>query len=294
MDAADLEFLCTLAESAGREILQVYAGDVQAWRKDDDSPLTEADLRADACIRAGLRQRFPGVFVLSEESRSDTAAVPGAPLFIVDPLDGTKEFLGRNGEFTVNIAYVDGGEALAGVVHVPAAGLTYWGLRGAGAFCREVGGPARPIAVAQDDGVRELRAVCSRSHRDASTEAWLARLPRPHQSVAGGSSLKFCRLAEGQADLDPRFGPTSQWDTAAPQAVLECAGGAVVDLAGEPLRYGLQRPLVNGPFLAAGPRALLGLALQAARGLAQAPGQAPGVGGAVPPGAQDPSAAAGG
>lgn len=267
VDATDLGFLCELAEEAGREILRVYARDVQSWRKDDDSPLTEADLRADACIRAALQRRFPGVFILSEESRSDTSPAPGAPLFIVDPLDGTKEFLGRNGEFTVNIACVESGEPVAGVVHVPVAGRTYWGARGLGAFRRDAAGPAQAIAVAPDDGVRELRAVCSRSHRDARTEAWLARLPRPHRTVASGSSLKFCRLAEGEADLYPRFGPTSQWDTAAPQAVLECAGGAVLDLAGEPLRYGLQWPLVNGPFLAVGSRALIGLALAAARGL---------------------------
>jgi 3'(2'),5'-bisphosphate nucleotidase len=257
-----LHTLCAIAGTAGQEILDVYAQALTSRAKADGSPVTEADLRADAAIRQGLAMAFPGVFVLSEES----VAAPSGPapcFFLVDPLDGTKEFLQRNGEFTVNIALVEDGEPVAGVVLAPALGQLYWGARGQGAWRRgwgpaSAGSPATALRVAPAaDG--PLRALFSRSHRDERVEAWLARLPRPHTAVAAGSSLKFCRIAEGGADLYPRIGPTSPWDTAAGQCVLCCAGGTVVDFGGSPLRYDARRTGPNPDFVALGDPAWLRL-----------------------------------
>jgi 3'(2'),5'-bisphosphate nucleotidase len=250
----ELQTLCAIAEAAGREVMAVYGGEIATWHKDDASPLTEADLRADAVIRQGLEAAFPGVFVLSEES-SSAAGGAAERFFLVDPLDGTKEFLKRNGEFTVNIALVDGGRVVAGVVLAPALGELFWAGDGLGAWKRDAAG-SRALRVVPYDGSRPLRVIGSRSHGGEALAAWLAKLPQAHDFVAAGSSLKFCRIAEGEADIYPRFGPTSQWDTAAAQGVLEAAGGAVTDLAGVPLRYGLDRPLLNPEFCAVGDRGL--------------------------------------
>jgi len=247
-----LQCLCQIAEAAGREIMDVYANGGQTWHKDDQSPLTEADLRADRVIRTGLEQDFPGVFILSEESvsagPSDGARSPDR-FFLVDPLDGTKEFLKRNGEFTVNIALVEDGQPVAGVVLVPALDECFYAARGVGAFKRDRTG-TRPIRTAKTPPGDTLRVMGSRSHGADKLNAWLASLKTEHTFVVAGSSLKFCRIAEGQADIYPRFSPTSQWDTAAAQAVLEVAGGAVTDMQGTPLRYGLDRPLLNPEFVA--------------------------------------------
>lgn len=248
LTARDLETLCAIAEAAGREIMAVYAGDFASWSKADASPLTEADLRADKVIREGLERAFPGVFILSEESSSAGAARPDT-FFLVDPLDGTKEFLKRNDEFTVNIAVVQGGRPVAGVVLAPALGELYFAGEGVGAWKRTSTGTVA-LKVAGHDAARPLRVMGSRSHGGAELAQWLARLSCEHSFVAAGSSLKFCRIAEGQADIYPRHGPTSQWDTAAAQAVLEQAGGAVLDPQGRPLRYGLERPMLNPFFIA--------------------------------------------
>ena len=255
IDASRLDTLVTIAQAAGREIMDVYAQDFTAWSKDDASPLTEADLRADRVIREGLERAFPGVFILSEESRSEGAAGVET-FFLVDPLDGTKEFLKRNDEFTVNIALVERGEVVAAVVLAPALGELYYAARGLGAWARDAAGQ-RALRVAPP--ADPLRVIGSRSHGGEALEAWLARLPGDHTFVAAGSSLKFCRIADGRADIYPRFGPTSQWDTAAAQGVLEIAGGAVTDLAGAPLRYGLDRPVLNPEFVAVGAAQLLAL-----------------------------------
>lgn len=244
----ELDTLCRIAEAAGREILTVYRDGGETWQKLDDSPLTEADLRADRVIRQGLEQHFPGMFILSEESVS-AGPLHDSRFFLVDPLDGTKEFLKRNGEFTVNIALVEDGVPVAGVVLAPALNELFYAAQGLGAWKRDAAG-ARAIATSPCDGARPLRVMGSRSHGGDKLAAWLAQLEIEHTFVAAGSSLKFCRIAEGQADVYPRFGPTSQWDTAAAQAVLEVAGGAVTDLQGAPLRYRLDRPLLNPEFMA--------------------------------------------
>jgi 3'(2'), 5'-bisphosphate nucleotidase len=274
-----LQTLCAVASAAGRAVLEVYAGDFGSWRKDDESPVTEADLRADALIRQGLARAFPGAFVLSEESVSRPPAGPVPGWFLVDPLDGTREFLARNGEFTVNIALVEGGRPVAGVVLAPALGGLYAAAQGLGAWRRAWAATEPDEADGLPPGVAEaaaevpaagawqplrvapapagpVRALVSRSHPDPRTRRWLAALPRGHLALAAGSSLKFCRIAEGAADVYPRFGPTSPWDTAAGQCVLECAGGAVVDLGGRELRYDPDRTGRNPDFLALGDPAL--------------------------------------
>jgi 3'(2'), 5'-bisphosphate nucleotidase len=254
IDSKQLQVLCDIARRAGDEIMAVYRTDFASWTKDDDSPLTQADLRSDAVIRSGLEEAFPNVFILSEESTSQASSASSAPspqrrFFLVDPLDGTREFLKRNDEFTVNIALIDDGAPVAGVVFAPALDQLYFAAQGLGAFRRDPGGDVRLQPQAPAAG-QSLRVIGSRSHGGEALSAWLQKLTVPHTFVAAGSSLKFCRLAEGAADIYPRHGPTSQWDTAAAQAVLECAGGAVHDPSGAPLRYGLERPVLNPFFIA--------------------------------------------
>ncbi|MDP3760603.1 MAG: 3'(2'),5'-bisphosphate nucleotidase CysQ [Ramlibacter sp.] len=243
-----MQTLCMVAQAAGREIMDVYASDFAVRTKADASPLTEADLRADAVIRNALERAYPGVFILSEESVS-TGGPGDDTFFLVDPLDGTKEFLKRNDEFTVNIALVRGGRAIAGVVVAPALGELFFAAQGLGAWQR-IGGQDVALKTAAVDAGRPLRVMGSRSHGGDALAQWLARLGSEHSFVAAGSSLKFCRIAQGLADIYPRLGPTSQWDTAAAQAVLEQAGGAVLDARGQPLRYGLGRPMLNPHFVA--------------------------------------------
>lgn len=253
----ELDTLCQIAEAAGREIMAVYRDGGETWLKEDASPLTEADLRADQVIRQGLEQHFPGVFILSEESVSAEQHDINR-FFLVDPLDGTKEFLKRNDEFTVNIALIDAGEPVVGVVLAPALGECFFAADGLGAFKRDCNG-TRPIRTACTSSADTLRVMGSRSHGADKLNTWLAHLKTMHTFMAAGSSLKFCRIAEGQADIYPRFGPTSQWDTAAAQAVLEAAGGHVVDLQGSRLRYGLDRPVLNPDFFAMAQQGLRGL-----------------------------------
>jgi 3'(2'), 5'-bisphosphate nucleotidase len=240
--------LCGIAELAAQEVMAVYAAEIASWSKQDSSPLTHADLRSDSVIRQGLNEAFPGVFVLSEESISNQP-LDQDTFFLVDPLDGTKEFIQRNGEFTVNIALVHRGEPVAGVVMAPALGELFFAARGLGAWMKNAGDVA-PIHVAGRVPGEPLRVIGSRRHSGEALSAWLARLQCDYRFVAAGSSLKFCRLAQGQADIYPRIGPTSQWDTAAGQAVLEEAGGAVLDPDGRPLAYGLLRPVLNPNFVA--------------------------------------------
>jgi 3'(2'), 5'-bisphosphate nucleotidase len=238
-----------LAREAGRAILEVYASSFSVEEKDDRSPLTEADLRSEKLILAGLRRISPEIPVLSEES----AKAPYATrkhwrrLWIVDPLDGTKEFVQRNGEFTVNIALVDDHRPLLGIVHAPALGRDYFACEGTGAFRSDAEAAGRPIRVARR-GAGPVRVVGSRSHRGSSLDGFLSRVG-PHEFVEVGSSLKLCLVAEGQADVYPRLGPTSEWDTAAGQCVLEQAGGTVLKLDGEPLAYNTREETLNPHFV---------------------------------------------
>lgn len=246
-----LNEVVALAEEAGEAILAIYRrGEARVTAKGDHSPLTEADLASHAIIASGLGRLAPGIPVLSEE---DTAGFPGPSPegchWLVDPLDGTKEFLARNGEFTVNIALVERGVPVLGVVHVPAQGRCYSAARGMGAFLQQGGGRPEPIRTRQHLKATPWRVVGSRSHAGDSLGDFLRALG-PHELVSVGSSLKFCLVAQGEADLYPRFGPTHHWDTAAAQCVLEQAGGQVCDLAGNPLRYETGKGTLNPPFLA--------------------------------------------
>jgi 3'(2'), 5'-bisphosphate nucleotidase len=242
----------TLARRAGDAILSVYGQQFEVTNKADQSPLTLADTKSHEIIAQGLQALTPDLPVLSEEA-SD---IPYSErhqwrrYWLVDPLDGTKEFVSRNGEFTVNIALIDGHDAVLGVVHVPVNDTTYTGARGAGATRRVGREAAVPIHTTRQ-APTPLRIVGSRSHRDAVLDRYLPRL-EPYQLVAVGSSIKFCLVAEGSADFYPRFGPTSEWDTAAAQAVVEAAGGRVIQTDGQPLRYNAKAELLNPHFLVSG------------------------------------------
>ena len=250
--------LARAVTAAGPAILEVYAaGPAQATAKGDGSPVTEADLRAQAKIFAVLAREMSGIHVVSEEDEGERAPFdPDQPFLLVDPLDGTREFIAHNGEFTVNVALIENRVPVAGAVFAPAIGKLWVG--GDGAWMAEgVAGDApppreswRPIQTRA--APPQLVALASRSHGDAKTEAFLAGLPIGERRSAG-SSLKFCLVAEGLADVYPRFGPTMEWDTAAGHAVLSAAGGAVLAEDGAPHRYGkLETGLLNGSFVAWG------------------------------------------
>ncbi len=242
-----------LVAAASTAILEVYAGGHDVEYKADDSPITRADRAAHEILSTGLRALTPHIPVLSEESAEEHAADVRRhwdELWLVDPLDGTKEFINRNGEFTVNVALIRGHRPVLGVVAAPVLDTVYCGAAGLGAFVARAGEPDRPIHVRRP-AASPLVVVGSRSHRGDSLDAMLERLG-PHEMRPMGSSLKFCLVAEGSADFYPRLGPTSEWDTAAAQAVVEAAGGAVTTLDGEPLRYNARDTLLNPHFLASG------------------------------------------
>ena len=245
-----------LARDAAAAILRIYDSEFAVQRKADNSPLTAADLAAHHCIVAGLARLTPDIPVLSEESAHEVGAAQRrqwARLWIVDPLDGTREFVKRNGEFTVNIALVEDGVAVFGVVQAPVTGEVWYGGAGLGTFRRD--GDDDVALRERIPAVPPLRVAASRSHRDPRSDTFIARMARSGVQVellGIGSSLKFCKLAEGGMDVYPRFGPTSEWDTAAGQCVLEGAGGLVLDRAGRPLRYNQRDSVLNGDFIALG------------------------------------------
>lgn len=255
-----LKTMIDAAIVAGDVICEVYDREIVAGVKGDGSPVTEADGRAEAVILEHLKAT--GIPVLAEESASE-GRIPelGERFFVVDPLDGTKEFIKRNGEFTVNIALCEGGRPVAGVVLVPATGAVYWGSS-EGAYEAQVTdgtiGPATRLTV---DCAKPYKIVASRSHGHAALEGLMQSFGIT-DNVSVGSSLKFCLLARGVAQLYPRFTPTMEWDTAAGQAVLEAAGGVVLTLDGKPLRYGKAGSGFLNPFFIAG--AENGLAQRAA------------------------------
>ncbi|MEM9785400.1 MAG: 3'(2'),5'-bisphosphate nucleotidase CysQ [Pseudomonadota bacterium] len=255
MDFDKLEHLMRqLALRAGNKIMRIYeADDLQIRSKGDDSPVTAADEAADAIISAGLREAFPDVALVTEEQ----AASHGQNVqtfLIVDPLDGTKEFIKRRGEFTVNIAYVQNGVPIRGVVYAPAIGRMFF-TKADGAAVEETGpfdeatiGTTKPLRVSQPDN-DALMIVASKSHRDQATDDYIA-LYAVADMKSAGSSLKFCLVATGEADFYPRLGRTMEWDTAAGHAVLAGAGGDVVRFDDHtPLRYG--KPGFENPFFIA-------------------------------------------
>ena len=250
--------LTVIALKAGRAIMEIYEAGFSVELKDDRSPVTEADRRAEALILAALAELAPDIAVVSEEAGPPAATEPAPErFFLVDPLDGTREFIDRNGEFTVNIALIEQGRPVLGVVLAPAAERLFAGCAEEGAF--ELPAESETRALDRDAWRRiatrpakagSLRAVTSRSHRDAQTDAYLAKVGAT-STVSAGSSLKFCLIACGEADVYPRFGRTMEWDTAAGHAVLDAAGGAVLTPDGRPLRYGkAESGYANPPFVA--------------------------------------------
>ena len=240
-----------LAGKAGAAILTHYGPEIEVRRKTDASPVTAADEQAEEIILAGLRALAPDIPAISEEAfaRGELSSHAPERFWLVDPLDGTKEFLKRNGEFTVNIALIDAGRPILGVVAAPALSLAYAGA-GPGSARLWRAGSERPLAIRQPpaDG---LTVVASRSHGDPQALDRYLQGRRVAATREAGSSLKFCIVAAGEADLYPRFGRTMEWDTAAGHAVLNAAGGAVRTLQGEDLRYG-KLGFENPHFVASG------------------------------------------
>lgn len=252
MNRAELvAHVALLARVAGARVMEIYAaGGVEVQSKADASPLTAADLASHHAILAGLAQLTPQWPVLSEESAkiSWDERKNWQRYWLVDPLDGTKEFINRSGEFTVNIALIEDGFPVLGVVYAPAIDRLYHASKGLGAF-REMDAKTIRIKVAAHAG-EKLKVVASRSHRGDKLDDFLAGIGE-HESLSMGSSLKFCLVAEGSADLYPRLGPTMEWDTAAAQCIVEEAGGAVEDLAGNRLKYSKSN-LLNPEFMVFG------------------------------------------
>jgi len=241
-DRRALRDACTeLARDAAREILRIYAGDLGERVKADKSPVTDADHAAEAVIVAGLRRLTPDLVVVAEEEMAagHVPKLDSRPFWLVDPLDGTKEFIKRNGEFTVNIALVENGKPTLGIVLAPVPDSLWRGDAALGADKSDNGGAFAPIAVRRAPA-GGLIACASRSHAIYSDlDIWFRNNGLTvTERVQAGSSLKFCLIAEGKADIYPRFGPTNEWDTAAGQGVLEAAGGEVVTTDGRPLAYG--------------------------------------------------------
>ena len=264
MTASDLpsaQQLVDLAHKAGLAILEVYETDFEVMGKADDSPLTQADLAAHRVLVAGLAELTPHIPVLSEEEKAPEFAVRQSweRYWIIDPLDGTKEFVNRNGEFTVNVALIDGHRAVLGVVGVPVQDRIFFGDVTAGVATLYANGKEHALQgrkvqsqIAQHSSVT---AVASRSHGGERLEAYLDAVAAEFGGLERkpmGSSLKLCTLAEGEADLYPRLGPTSEWDIAAADAVLAAAGGVVLTFDGKPLQYNTKDSLLNPEFLALG------------------------------------------
>jgi len=249
-----IPILRRLALDAGDRIMQVYNGpDFEVKSKSDSSPVTEADEAADAIISAGLRAAFPDTVLITEEQAA-SHALTAQTFLIVDPLDGTKEFVQRRGDFTVNIAYVENGVPMRGVVYAPAQGRLFYTLADgssveeSGSFDKQIPGPLTAMRVSTPDNVA-LMVVASKSHRDAATDDYIGKYACRDMKSAG-SSLKFCLVATGEADLYPRLGRTMEWDTAAGDAVLRGAGGHVVRFDDHtPLAYG--KPGWDNPFFIA-------------------------------------------
>ncbi|WP_278800084.1 3'(2'),5'-bisphosphate nucleotidase CysQ [Marinobacter nauticus] len=239
-----------IADEASEKVLHIYQSDFKVNYKEDHSPITAADIASHDIIVKGLRQISRDIPILSEEG----AEIPWEErkkwrrFWLIDPIDGTRDFTQRTGEFTVNIAMIEDGEPVMGVVTAPALKEAFWGIKGEGAHMRDRTGRVHRIRVAEPKDT--LRVVASKNHLNDETRAFIDTLGA-HETLQAGSSLKFCRIAEGHADIYPRMGPTSEWDTAAAHAVLVAAGGKVQTPEGQPLVYGKEN-ILNPNFIAAG------------------------------------------
>ncbi len=244
--------LTTLAHRAGEKILEIYEADFTVTDKEDKTPLTDADLAAHRTILEELKRLTPDIPILSEESES----IPFAErsqwqrYWLIDPLDGTREFIKRNGEFTVNIALIENGHPIIGVIQVPVNGILYYAWRNGGAWKQLPDHPPKKIHARVPSG-EQLVVAGSRSHSNEVITQFLDKIGS-HRIFPMGSSLKSCLIAEGKADLYPRLGPTSEWDTAAAQCIVEEAGGQITDTAMNPLSYNTKESLLNPHFFVFG------------------------------------------
>jgi len=241
--------VCSIATMAADRIMSIYSSDFAIEKKDDSSPLTAADMAAHETICKSLAEHTPGIPVLSEESGdiSFSERKNWNQYWLVDPLDGTREFIKRNGEFTVNIALIAQNYPALGVVHVPVTGVTYFSSKGHGAFKQLPGESPAPIKV-KTTTHEGITIAGSRSHGNELQKAFIKNM-ESNKVIAIGSSLKFCLVAEGLVDIYPRFGPTSEWDTAAAQCIVEEAGGLVIDTSFNRLKYNTKESLINPNFL---------------------------------------------
>ncbi len=247
-----LDSVAQVVKRAGTAILQVYASDIEVEIKEDASPITIADKNAHQIIVEGLMHIQPDIPILSEEGNHLPFEIRKnwRAYWLIDPLDGTKEFINRNGEFTVNVALIENGYPVLGVVGYPVADKIYIAATGVGAFEIDLQDESRiPISVTARNNSKKIRVVASKSHMDQRLQS-LLDVREDIETVAVGSSLKFCLLANGAADFYPRFGPTCEWDIAAAQCVLEVAGGKVMTLDGERMRYNQKESLKNPNFVA--------------------------------------------
>ncbi|MCH9047349.1 MAG: 3'(2'),5'-bisphosphate nucleotidase CysQ [Proteobacteria bacterium] len=244
-----IEEICQIANQAANRILEIYDTDFTVESKEDRSPLTAADLAAHNTICKALAELTPEIPVLSEESEElpYSERRQWSPYWLVDPLDGTREFIKRNGEFTVNIALIEDHQARLGVIVVPVSGVCYYAAKSSGAFKINADGITESIKVKKSENNKIILAG-SRSHGGEKQQAFINRLGGA-EIIAIGSSLKFCLVAEGKVDIYPRFGLTSEWDTAAAQCIVEEAGGCVVDMHFNPIRYNTKESLLNPEFL---------------------------------------------
>jgi 3'(2'), 5'-bisphosphate nucleotidase len=239
-----------IAQRAGEAILEIYQGDFDIQRKDDHTPLTEADLRAHDILLQELRRLTPDIPVLSEESQP----IPYAErrqwqrYWLIDPLDGTREFISKTGEFTVNIALIDGDSSVLGVVHLPTSNTTYYAASGHGAYKRNNKQAGQRLRARKSNDEHFIVTTSQRAKRDRDTASFLNNLPS-YELLTMGSAIKSCLVAEGRADIYPRIGPTSEWDTAAAQIIVEEAGGKITDLEMRPLRYNTKESLLNPDFV---------------------------------------------
>ena len=239
-----------IADAASEKVMSIYMTDFKVNYKADESPITAADIASHNVIVEGLSNLSQDIPILSEEG----AEIPWSErkhwqrFWLIDPIDGTKDFTQRTDEFTVNIALIENGEPILGVVTAPALKEAYWGLRGQGAYKRDNTGHVQRITVAEPGEAK--RVVASKNHLNEDTKAFIDKLGA-HELVQAGSSLKFCKIAEGHADIYPRLAPTCEWDTGAAHAVLLAAGGKVETLEGKPLQYG-KEDVLNPHFIASG------------------------------------------
>lgn len=248
--ASLLDKLLQIADTASDKVMAIYQTDFEVNTKEDDSPITAADIASHHVIVDGLKALTPDIPILSEESANAPwdERKHWTRFWLVDPIDGTKDFTNRTGEFTVNIALIENGEPVMGVVTAPALKEAYWGIKGQGAWKREADGSTRKLQVVEPP--EAVRTVASKNHLNQETRDFIEQLGN-HELVQAGSSLKFCRIAEGKADIYPRLGPTCEWDTGAAHAVLAAAGGKVNKLDGTPLLYG-KEDVLNPYFVASG------------------------------------------